>query len=101
MAKDTDNRAPTDAEIAAAQDIMRRAGEAAQAEQNAKLQPMLDLVAMPEYAAVRSAIDNLPLEFRASEQFGPFIMAFKSAFSGLAMVLPIPAVAATPALPEQ
>ena len=84
------DKAPTQAEIDAAQAIMRRAADAQAKEAQAKLQPVLDITAMPEFAKVKTAIDNLPPEFMADMNIAPHVMAIRAGFNGLATIAPPP-----------
>lgn len=87
------NAAPTQEEIDAAKAVMQRAAEAQQRAAAERLKPVSDVVAMPEFAAVRSAIDALPPELMADMNVAPHIMALKAGFNGFSAVAPAPAPA--------
>ena len=92
------DKAPTEAEIKAAQAVLGRAAEAQQKEADAKLQPLRDITASPEFGAVRDAVEALPPEFMGDMAIAPHIMALRAGFNGLAAIAP-PTVADAPANP--
>lgn len=94
MAKDTP---PTDAEVKAAQAVLQRAQEATIKEAAVKLQPLSDITAMPEFAALKDKIEALPIELIADMNVGPHLMALRSGLNGLASAAPPPAPEAAPA----
>lgn len=91
MADKKTDTAPTSAELEAAQAVMRRHQEAQQREADARLQPLRDITAMPEFGALREKVEALPVEMLGDMNVGPHIMAFRSGLNGLATLAPPPA----------
>ena len=85
---DTPAPVPTADEIAAAQAVMQRAAEAERAKLAERLKPIRDIVAMPEYGTLRTALEALPPEFMADMAIAPHIMAARTGLTGLASVAP-------------
>lgn len=92
-----DNAEPTDAEVAAAQDVMRRRAEAQAKAAADKLKPIADIVGSAEYTKVRDAVEALPIDFMADMNVAPHIMALRAGLNGLAAVVPAALPATDPA----
>jgi len=92
------DKAPTQAEIDAAQAVMRRAAEAQAKEAQAKLQPIRDITGSSEFAKVAEMVNALPNDFMADMSIAPHIMAIRAGINGLSTIAPAQSEEA-PALP--
>lgn len=76
---------------------MRRAAEAQAKEAQERVKPIADIVAMPEFAKVKAAIENLPNDFMADMNIAPHIMAARAGLNGIAVIAPAPVEDPAPA----
>lgn len=97
MAKTEDtNTPPTQAEIDAAQAVMLRAADAQTRAAAERMKPVSDIVAMPEFAKVKEAVEGLPADMMADMNVAPHIMALRAGFNGLTAIAPAAVPVAEP-----
>jgi hypothetical protein len=79
---------PTKEEIAAAQDVIRRAAAAEQRERDARLKPLRDIVSSASFRTVHQQVQELPVELRMDESLAPHVMAINAGLRGLSQLVP-------------
>jgi hypothetical protein len=75
---------PTPEEVAAAKETLRRDAEARALEERAKVQPIIDLAASPEFAAVLQAMAAIDPALAADRRIRPFLHAMETGMEGVA-----------------
>ncbi|WP_298689070.1 hypothetical protein [uncultured Sphingomonas sp.] len=97
MADDsTTTTAPTDAEVAQAQQVIAASQAAAAAAQAAKMKPITDFVASDSAAQVRAALEALLPAFIMDQTYGASINAALTGLRNLGVPLPAAAPASAP-----
>lgn len=75
--------APTEEEIAMANEILTRRSESQKAERQAVLQPVLDIVYSESFGQVHAALLNLDGSLAMNPEVGAHIMAARAGLMGL------------------